>query len=754
MHIALLSFASRFTLGAHGLLVVLVGIPLVPLHATPPLSRELGWTEVAPGVWKGAVGQPEDLSLLGAAGAQPSKAALEAMPKAPFPFEAGAVQSTLLPWKSALRLPLGPTEDIFGLGVDFSTVRRNGAILDLHVDHWNRRAPVPGRTHAPVPLYVSSRGFAVLFDSARYLRVSIGHGVRLAAKERPPVVDRTTRTIRPADPAQAPIPAPWVSANRSDSIEVLAHAPGFDVYVFTGPSPLDAVRRYNLFCGGGALPPKWGLGFMTRLQTKSSAAEVLADVAMFRKHALPLDMVGLEPGWMSHAYPCSLEWDPTRFPDPSGFLSSLEKEQLHANLWFNPYLGPPHGRLHARMLPFAGSHLVWNGIVPDFTLPAARTALIQHLQEEVLRLNPRSLGGFKVDEVDGYDRYLWPETSLFPSGHDAEQLRQTYGLLIQRALFEAFRSNNRRTMGMVRGTNAGASPLPFVIYNDNYDFAEYITAVVNSGFAGVLWSPEVRGSDNPLDMLRRVQAVCLSPLALYNGWASEQKLWSHPSVLGPIREAMTLRLQLLPYFYQTFAQYHFEGTPVIRPLQLIGSPVASGSLPLGAAALDATLNPYETPAALLEIKDQYLLGDSLLVAPIAPNVTTRKVVLPTGRWYDFYTGRLAGENQTIEVTPSLDQIPLFVRDGALIPRLAGVRQRAPAAGERPVLEVWHYGELPGRLRLYDDDGETFDFERGAFSWTELAVTRAGDGSWQGAVSSASGTPSWSYAEVRWIFPGR
>lgn len=754
MHIALLSFPLRLIIRAIGRATLLSAVFVGSIHAVTPATRPLTWTEVAPGVWKGSVGQPEDLSLLGAAGAQPALAALTALPSAPFPFETDAVHAGLLPWKSTLRLPLGATEDIFGLGVDFSTVRRNGAILDLHVDHWNRRAPVPGRTHAPVPLYVSSRGFAVLFDSARYLRVSIGHGVRLAAKDRPPVVDRTTRTIRPADPTHAPIPAPWVSANRSDSIEVLAHAPGFDVYVFAGPSPLDAVRRYNLFCGGGALPPKWGLGFMTRLQTKSSAADVLADVAAFRQHRLPLDMVGLEPGWMSHAYPCSLEWDATRFPDPSGFLAALEREQLHANLWFNPYIGPPHGSLYARMLPFAGSHLVWNGIVPDFTIPAARKTLIDHLQNEVLRLNPRSLGGFKVDEVDGYDRYLWPETATFPSGHDAEQLRQTYGLLVQRALFDAFRANNRRTMGMVRGTNAGASPLPFVIYNDNYDFAEYITAVVNSGFAGVLWSPEVRGSDNPLDMLRRVQAVCLSPLALYNGWASEQKLWSHPSVLEPIRAAMTLRLQLLPYFYQTFAQYHYEGTPVIRPLQLIGAPAAATPLSATTTKLDATHNPYETPAALLEIKDQYLLGDSLLVAPIAPNVTSRKVVLPAGRWYDFYTGKLAGENQTIEVTPPLDQIPLFVRNGALIPRLAGVRERAPAPGERPVLEVWHYGEAPGRLRFYDDDGETFAFENGACSWTELAVTRDANGSWHGRVTATPGAPSWSYADVRWVFPGR
>jgi alpha-D-xyloside xylohydrolase len=717
--------------------------PTAPVHPV--------WSEVAPGVWKATVGTAEDLTLLGAAGAAPALDRLATLPRAPFPFAPGEVEARTLAWKTALRLPLGETEDIYGLGVDFGTVRRNGQVFELHVDHWNRRAPTPGRTHAPVPLYVSSRGFAVLFDTARYLKVSVGHGVRLAAPRKPPVVDRTTRTIRPEDPSAPAVPAPWVSALRSDSIEVLANAPGFAVYVFAGPSPLDALRRYNLFCGGGALPPKWGLGFMTRLPTRATAAEVLADVAEFRRHRLPLDMVGLEPGWMSHAYPCSLEWDATRFPDPRGFLAALEREGLRANLWFNPYVGPPHGALRRRLEPFAGSHLVWNGAVPDFTLPAARALFQEHLRTAVLAPLPAAVGGFKIDEVDGYDRYLWPETATFPSGHHAEQLRQTYGLLVQRLVLDVFRAADRRTFGQVRGTNAGAAPLPFVLYNDNYDFTEYLTAVVNSGFAGVLWSPEVRGSDQPQDMLRRVQAVAFSPLALYNGWASPQRLWSHPQVLDAIRSVLLLRLQLLPYLYHTFAQYRYDGVPVIRPLPLVVGAAAAAAATEAGAPLDATANPYEAPAALKEIRDQYLLGDSLLVAPLAPNESARSVVLPPGRWYDFHTGAFVGEDTTVRVSPPTDRVPLFVRDGALIPRLAGERERAPARDERPVLEVWHYGEKPGSLRLYDDDGETFAHERGERGWTDLAVARAADGTWRGTATPVAGTRPWSYREVRWIF---
>jgi len=704
----------------------------------PPLA--LRWTEVAPGVWKTTAGQAESLTLLKAAGATPPLlTGLRAMPPANFPVAQSEIEARQFDGRTAVRFPLARDEDVYGLGVDFQTMRRTGQIFQLHVDHWNQAAKTTGRTHAPVPLYVSTKGFAVLFDTARYLDITIGHGVRLTAKEKPPVVDRTTAAR-----------GEWQANPRSDSLEALANAPGMDVYVFAGPSPLDAVRRYNLFCGGGALPPKWGLGFLARVQTKYTAEQSLADIAEFRKNGIPLDMLGLEPGWQSAAYPCSFEWDATRFPDPKKFLREVEAQHVRVNLWFNPYVLPA-SPLAQKLLPFAGTHLVWNGLVPDYSLAEARDIFASHLKRTVVDLDPRAVGGFKLDEVDGYDRYLWPDSAVFPSGRGGEQLRQTYGVLLQRTVTDLFRRENRRTMGQVRGSNAGASPFPFVIYNDNYDFNDYITAVANSGFVGVLWSPEVRGGNSGEDMLRRTQAVCFSPLALYNGWASEQKLWTHAAVKDDIRAAIVLRLRLLPYLYNAFAQYHYQGTPVIRPMQLVAGAGTTAEQKEIAGKLDAAANPYELPPAAREVKDQYMFGDSLLVAPIAASAKSRKILLPPGKWYDFYSGKFVGENQTIDVAPSLAQMPVLVRDGALVPLLAGERQWTPAANEAVALEVRHYGEAPGKLALYDDDGETFDYERGEFSWTALDVTKTAAGRWQGTVSpDANGRP-WHYSGVTWTW---
>ena len=687
------------------------------------------WKELAPGVWKATIGRPESLTLLGAAGITPRREALGALPASKFPMETREIEASRRGGKVALRFPLGLEEEVYGLGVDFRGLRRMGSAFQLHVDHWSGQT---GRTHAPVPLYLSTKGYGVLVDSARYVNVYVGVSVRLAAREKPPIIDRTTRKEE------------WTSTPRADSVEMTVPAGGVDVYVFGGPTMMDALRRYNLYNGGGALPPKWGLGFMTRTPTAYSAAEALGDVDEFRRRGIPLDMLGLEPGWHDHAYPCSFEWDAQRFPDPEGFLAELAKRRVRASLWFNPYVSPT-APLHARLRPFAGSHLVWNGIVPDYTMPEARKVFLDHLKTRVVR-DPAVVGGFKIDEVDGGDRRMWPDHAAFPSGHDGEQLRQTYGLLVQKMILDLYRGLGRRTMGQVRGTNAGASALPFVIYNDNYAFDEYITAVANSGFAGVLWSPEVRRARGE-ELVRRTQAVCFSPLALFNGWSVGTKLWTDAEVVDHVRAAILLRMRLLPYWYTAFAQYHHEGTPVIRPMPLVPG-FRPPAPPRSSSGVDLETNPYAV-VNVPEVKDQYLVGDSLLVAPLAPGSTSRKVVLPEGRWYDFYTGALAGAGETIEVAPPLSQTPLFVRDGGLVPMIEE-RQWAPRPDETLPLEVRHYGREPGRLRLYDDDGETFAYESGEYSWTALSAARDASGAWKGAVEPDP-RHRWRYSDVSWRF---
>ncbi len=718
------STQHRILIKRYLLLLTAIGI-VMPNPVTAKEST--AWQAVAHGVWRYSEGEKEKINLLDAAGITPNLARINEFPETPFPLNPEEITITRRQGKLYVKFPLEREEQLYGLGLQFKQVNRRGSIYYLHVDHYDGQDN--GRTHAPVPFYVSSKGYGVLINSARYLTVYAGTAVRVDSPHPPRIFNRNTD-------------AGWQAMPESDAVEILVPAEKAEILVFCGPSLLEVVQKYNLYGGGGCLPPKWGLGFTYRTHTLFSGQEVLQEVQAFADQGFPLDFIGLEPGWMDRSYPCSYVWDPGRFPQPAAFLQTLREKGVKINLWINPYIAPA-SILYDRMLPYAGTHTVWNGIVPDYTVGEARGIFTDYFGRQLIQ---GGVAGFKIDECDGYDKFLWPDAAAFPSGTEAEQMRQVYGLLMQDMLMAEYRKINRRTYGLVRASNAGGCRFPFVLYNDYYRHEDFITALINSGFAGVLWTPEVRDSATGEEWLRRMQSVCFSPLAMINAWGSGTKPWSYPEVFEAVKGAALLRMRLLPYLYSTFAEYHFHGTPPIRPMPLVQGFRDQQKAIEG--QLDDTQNPYKL-ALRQDIKDQYMLGGCLLVAPVFTGQTSRTVILPEGKWYDFYTGKLAGENQTITIEAKLEEIPLFVPDGGIIPMIPP-QLRTPQTGEILPLEVRHYGTAPGRFLLYDDDGETFDYENGEYSWTELAAGKGPDGNLAGSQQRLSGT-IFQYSDISWKF---
>src|SRR5690606_5194452 len=145
---------------------------LLFIHAAIGFAQELVWTEIENGIWKASVGQPEDISLLQAADVQPKSEAIDKLPTADFPFMEDKIKSKIVDGKTYLQFPLSKTEQIYGLGLNFKPVHQRGRIMQLHVDHYG--SSDNGRTHAPVPFYVSSKGYGVLIDAARYITVYAG----------------------------------------------------------------------------------------------------------------------------------------------------------------------------------------------------------------------------------------------------------------------------------------------------------------------------------------------------------------------------------------------------------------------------------------------------------------------------------------------------------------------------------------------------------------------------------------------------
>ncbi len=701
---------------------VLLAVTFASQAQTPSIGGmdPLSWEKILPGVWKASFGET-GLNALEYAGS-PKIEAINKLGDTPFPFHKEATQFLLNSSRASIRLPLEETERIYGLGLEFSGINRRGNVYTLKVDHYGG---VKGYTHAPVPFYISSKGYGVLINSSRRVKIHVGVGNRKDGKL-PEPVDRTTGEN-------------WSARPLSDAVEASVQDGGLEVYVFCGRHPLEAVQRYNLFCGGGVLPPKWGLGFVHRVNTHFSDEDVHKEIADFETYNFPLDVIGLEPGWQDFAYPCSFDWDKTRFPEPEKFVKKLNEKGIKVNLWENPYVAPT-STMYDDIRPYTGSHTVWLGEVPDYTIPEAREVVLNHHKMNHLDMG---VSGYKFDEVDGYDFWLWPDHATFPSGNDAVEIRQLYGLIMQHMFSEHFRKQNKRTYGLVRSSYIGASNKSFVIYSDYYGHEGYVTALANSSLSGVLWTPEIRSANSAEEWIRRFQTVCFSPMMQLNAWASSMKPWSFPEVTDLVRDVVQLRTRLLPYIYTAFYDYHQKGIPPFRAMVLETGYDAKEVLTEG--ELDDSENPYAEQKRI-EVTDQYMMGPYILVAPVFTGQKERNVVLPGGNWYDFYTGEYAGNGETITIESKLEQIPLFVKDGAIIPMLPVVNG-SDSQGMN-TLEVRHYGTKENSYLMYNDDGLTFDFEQGEFSLTELKVGRKTDGKLVGS-SKQQTKHEFNYGKITW-----
>ena len=675
------------------------------------------WQEPAAGTWKLELGETDaEMRYTDLAAEKPRLEALKKLGPAKFPFAKSAISTIkTADGKLMVRIPCDADEKIYGFGLQMKNIKSSKKVLELKVDHWKLGG---GKTHAPVPFYISSKGYGVFFNTARYLKVYNQLGNRKDALDNPPEVDRN-----PPPSQKDSQPGPWQALPAASAVEAVVDAQGLEVLIFSGDTMLEVVQRYNLYCGGGTLPPLWGLGFWHRVPAAFNEEECRKEVADFAKHDIPLDVLGLEPGWMTKSYPCTFEWQTERFPDPKKFTQDMLSQGVRLNLWENPYMSKD-AKIYKDMYPHAGSHLVWLGIVPDYNVQEARDLITeQHYRDHV------SIGvsGYKVDEVDGYDHWLWPDHATFPSGTSAESMRQTYGMLMQKMFYtDLFKKHNTRTYGLVRSSNGAASALPYVLYSDSYSHSEYITGISAASLGGILWSPEARGARNGREWLNRIQTVCFSPMAMLNAWATGVKPWTFKDVTDPVRDVINLRMRLLPYLYTSFADYHLKGIPPFRAM-ILEQGFDEGKSKVIAGKLDSETNPYAM-GQIIEKTDQYMFGPSIMVAPFYEEQhSVRSVRLPAGNWYCFYTGKFMGNNKTIKVIAKelQDRIPLFVKEGSLIPMLTeSVNNSRDAVGKD--LELRLYGKKTATYALYEDDTKTFDYLKGEYRHRTITCTPDGN----------------------------
>lgn len=660
--------------------------------------------KIAPGIWRVSFGTSEKF--------KPSEfkhaPALDDMKNladdAIPPFDLNSIQFKTTKRGCVAELVMDESEKLYGFGLQNNTFQQRGLRKEIKVNSLSTGNV--GFSHAPVPFYVSTKGYGVLVNTSRY--VTFYSGTMRKTSESVNIKEvgdasLITSTIDLYKPLEKP--------SNSMIIEVPAEQ-GMEIYVFEGPTMKESIQRYNLYSGGGCMVPTWGLGVKYRAKADYSDIKTQKLADYFRENKIPCDMFGLEPGWQTVAYSCSFVWNNSLFPKPEELVQQMDSMGFKLNLWEHAYVFPA-SPLFDPLKDKSGDYSVWKGLVPDFANPEARKIFGDYHKETFVN---KGISAFKLDECDAADykdaaaQWSFPEISQFPSGIDGEQMHQLFGVLYQKSLLDIFDSQNKRTLFDVRSSQAFASPYSASLYSDMYDHHEFVRMISNAGFSGLLWTPEIRETKSDADLIRRTQSGVMSAQLVFNSWYLNNPPWlqydftknnqnefssNAKELESKVRKLLELRMSLIPYLYSTFATYHFQGVPPFRALVV----------------------DYPKDTAVYNLDDEYMIGESLLAAPFLDGASNRKVYFPEGKWYDFNTDQEYEGGKFYDIEMSLDQIPLFVKAGAILP----LAKPLQFITKNTIFEITchTYGSDCQPALLFADNTYTLDYQKNNFNWISL-----------------------------------
>lgn len=470
-----------------------------------------------------------------------------------------------------------------------------------------------------------------------------------------------------------------------------------NVYLVLGDSPAEVLHGYAELTGFPHLPPLWCLGYLQSHRTLASRDEVMSIAKTFRDKKLPCDgLIYLGTGFCPSGWNTghgSFTFNADVFPDPQAMLRELHSRHFNVVL----HVVPPHdfhgkitdtgSAIHAPgdAVPYWGEHMALeemgiDGWWPDEgdLLPVeARLERNEMYWEGPVKAHPeRRPFALHRNGYAGLQRYGW-----LWSG-DIDSTWKTLAAQVADAI-------NVGLCGIPYwGTDTGGfvptRELTPELYVRWFQFSAFCPLFRSHGRAWKLrlpWGWNM-GTPGPLEGGEAI-----------GGWPAMQDL-HNPDVEAICRKYLELRYRLLPYIYSTFEQAHRSGLPPVRALWLA--------------------HPKDERA--LRIADQYMWGDQMLVAPVLEQgAAHRRVYLPDGGWWDFWSDQRAGGEGGVEITREVDPstIPLYVRAGAILP-VGPVRQYVTEPSEDPVtLQI--YPGADGLFSWYHDDGASFAYRQGKFS---------------------------------------
>jgi len=575
------------------------------------------------------------------------------------------------PTATAVAAPSDNHEHFYGFGEKFDAVDQAGKLVrTLTFDDPGTKGD---HSYKVAPWFVSTRGYGFHLDSS----AESSFDMRAGAPNR------------------------YVVTNAFASLR-------FNVVY--GPKLTDVLMRYTSYSGRPALPPAWVFGPWISSDIWRSGGEVRYAVTQFRDRGIPASGFVFDSPW-EIAYNdfrfnmIQFGKDVTidgvhyqGFTSVSELMNFLRSNGLKAICWMTPFINVSSGDENVQgqnlgkastydagasgglfvRVSRGGPSLVvpwWKGrgSPVDFTNPEARQWLTDQLRSLLAQSNVMTrsgalepaIGGFKTDDGEssnGPNTYI-PATASYADGRTGIEMRNGYCLEYHKAIWNILGQNG---VLFARSGFAGSQAFPGYWAGDNEpNFGDNgLPSVIIAGQAAAMsgyaiWGHDIGGyqdtnpSESPPNLFMRwTQFGCFSPIMQMHRQVIKelQYPWRYgDAALQNYHFFARLHTRLFPYLYSYAKEASTIGLPIIRPLVLLN----------------------QTDENTFSIKHTYLFGNEFLVAPmITPNATARQVYLPAGNWFDFWTNEQHAGGKTITWTNNQQaQMPLFVREGAIVPML-------------------------------------------------------------------------------------
>ena len=488
-----------------------------------------------------------------------------------------------------------------------------------------------------------------------------------------------------------------------------------DYVVFSGSAD-EVIASYRNLTGNAPMFPKWAYGFWQCRERYTSGTHLVKTVKEFRKRSLPLDVIVQDwQYWGSRGWGVP-QFDEKNYPNPSGFIKELHDLNAHFNIsiWSNPDKNSEIGK----------EYVAKNRFIPgtkwlDYFNPETRKEYWTTLKENMF---DHGVDSWWMDAVEPENDALKGTKTHIGAG---DSYRLTYPLMVSQAVYEGQRetSGDKRVCILTRSAFSGQQRYGVINWSGDIGstwdvFRNQIVAGLNFTITGLpYWTTDIGGFFRPgrsqytdekfHELLTRwYQWGTFNPIFRMHGYQTETEPWKYgQTVEDNMRKMLNLRYRLLPYIYSEAWQVTKNGSTMMRPLVMDFN-----------SDTDAVKQPYE-----------YMFGKALLVAPITEaGATQRDVYLPKSTdWYDFWTGKRIKGGQTIVTEALLDKIPLFIKAGSIVPMGPIVQHSGEQTAE--TLEIRVYEGADGEFTLYEDEGDSYNYENGAYSiipfeWSEKNQT--------------------------------